>query len=663
MKLKKIKIVNYKQFIGENLIEFNTSGKMTVIYGFNGFGKTRLHSIFYWTLYGADREGELIYNNTLQDKIFDNDHYQVSSNISFTHSGVEYELTREHTYYKRSGRLRLEDQDFKLRYYDDSGNFSRHKEPEKFINQIFPRELSPYFLFDGEGMTNELLQGKKVTNFSKSLKDAVNQLFGLGIYENSLQDLGSETKKLGVIAELNSQKTEVSSEYSPSVLRKIIYANTEKIQNHEEKNKDLIRNKKNTQKEINNLSELIGKSENSKELESKNNFLQSKIHQLREQKFKSYDNLSRQLATKFSLSLVSQNVFDLSDLSEEYYLENSNEYVSRNLVNEILKQRVCVCGDSLDESKQRYLNSILNTLPPISFKHNYTRLKSNAITRVHNIENSIQELEEFDKTLNIYEENIYDNKKEYDQNLEKLKNLQNIRILVSKREELELELTKIDSQIKYNETSISEAKGQVEGASEKLKRLEAASEKNNQIDQKIGIVNQVIKVLELEYEEMKRSQKFSMENSIKDLISKMLTAKREITLNDDFTMSIKTQNNKDSILSAGQSAVVSFSYIGGVLKALKELNYDFISKEYPLILDAPLSHLDDEHISRVFEYLPDFADQIIIFSKEEIDSELSDSNRTIYELRSNEYKNVTSVHMYEGPDYFTDPQRRLINDN
>ena len=663
MKLKKIKTINYKQFIGENLIEFNTSGKMTIIYGFNGFGKTRLHSVFYWTLYGLDREGEHIYNSTLPDQLFDNDKHSVSATLSFTHNDVDYELSRENTFYKRGGRIRLEDQDFKLRYFDETGNFSRHKDPEKFINQIFPRELSPYFLFDGEGMTNELLQGKKVTNFSKSLKDAVNQLFGLGIYENALNDLGSDTKKLGVISELNSQKVNFNAGYSPAVLRKIIYANTEKIKVHEEKSKELKQKKQNIQIEIKNLSELIGKSENSKELESKNSLIQSKIVQLREQKLKAYDNFTRQLATKYSLSLVALNVFDLNDLSEEYYLENSNEYVSRNLVNEILKQNLCVCGDDLNEKKQQYLNSILKTLPPISFKHNFTRLKSNAINRVQNIQNTMEEIEEYDRTLSIYEENIYDFKKEFDQNLEKLKNLQDIRVLVNQREELELELTKTDNQINYNENAISDAKSQLEGASEKLKKIEAATQKNNLIEQKINIVKALKDDIEREHEEMKKSQKISMESSIRDLLSKMLTAKREITLNEDFTMSIKTQNNKDSILSAGQSAVVSFSYIGGVLKALKELNYDFISKEYPLILDAPLSHLDDEHISRVFQYLPNFADQIIIFSKEEIDDELSDNDRTIYELRSNEYKNITSVHEYEGSDYFTSYYRRQINDN
>lgn len=663
MKLKKVILNNYKQFTGQNTIEFNTSGKMTIVYGFNGFGKTRLHSIFYWTLYGTDRDGETIYNNTLQEKLFDNDIHKVSSNLQFTHNKVEYELIRENVFAKRSGKIKLDDQSFQLRYYDITGNYSRHKEPEKFINQIFPKELSPYFLFDGEGMTNELLQGKKVTNFSKSLKEAVNQLFGLGIYENALQDLGSETKKLGVIAELNSRKTSINLDYSPSTLRKVIYQNTETIQNLSNKNEECIKSKKNAQKQIKDLSESIGKSENSKELEKRNFDIQFKLKQKQELKLKLYENFSKQLSTKFTLSLVSSKVFDLSDLSEEYYIENTNEYLSRNLVNEILKHELCVCGDKLNESKKIYLNTILNTLPPISFKHNFSRLKSNAVRRVSEIQSSISEIESQDNILNSYDQELYDYKKEFDYNLEKLRDLQYITQLVNQREELEAEVIELDKKIKFNENRITEAKSQVEGATEKLRKIEVASEKNQFIDEKINFINLLKDEIEREFEEKKSSQKKSMQDAIRELVSNMLSAKRDIELNEDFTMSIKTQNNKDSLLSAGQSAVISFSYIGGVLKALKELNYDFISKEYPLILDAPLSHLDKEHIEKVFKHLPNFADQIIIFSKEEIDNEISDLNKIVYEIRSNDYKNISTIHLYEGPEYFTDGNRRTINEN
>ena len=52
MKIKKIEIKNFRQFKGQNIIDFNTDGKITVILGDNGTGKTTLMQFFNWVFYG-----------------------------------------------------------------------------------------------------------------------------------------------------------------------------------------------------------------------------------------------------------------------------------------------------------------------------------------------------------------------------------------------------------------------------------------------------------------------------------------------------------------------------------------------------------------------------------------------------------------------------------
>ena len=663
MKLKKLTLINFKQFLGTNEIIFNTNGKMTVIYGFNGFGKTRLHSSFYWTLYGQDRDNENVYNNEMLKRLFDDDEHVVSSKLEFSHNETDYFLYRSQTFVKKNNVLRTTENKFTLRYTDSRGNHALHKEPEKFINQIFPSELSPYFLFDGEGMTNELLHGKRVTNFSKNLKEAVNQLFGLGIYENAISDLGSDSKKLGVIGELNSRKENIISDYSSDTLRSIVDTYTSEIEHAKKEIEELESKRLEAEDEIKSLSEQIGKKPNPRDIEDRNKLIQRKIDSRKKSKENHFDRFGKKITYSYVKNLVSGTTYNLPELSQEYYVESSNQYISRNLIKEILDTNLCVCGENLNNKKEDYLKRMLQTLPPVSFKHNYTRLIDNSVRRVKESSQLINELESTDRELVEIEQELFDLKKEYDQNLEKLKDFESVGKLVSKREEIEVSLKSTNRKIKENEQKITEKKSQVDGAKLRLKKLLKNTENNNVIQKRIDFVKGLKSVLEAELENKKEMQKITLEKSIKDLMEKMLAAKRDLKLNEDFTMELRTLDKKETQLSAGQSAVISFSYIGGVLKALKSLDYDFISKEYPLILDAPLSHLDREHISRVFKYLPDFADQIIIFSKEEIDSEIANMNEKTYEIRSNDYKNHSSIHEYEGRNYFTDDKRRINHVN
>ena len=51
MRIKSIKYSNFRNYEKEGVIQFDTTGKLTIIYGKNGVGKTTLHQLFQWILY------------------------------------------------------------------------------------------------------------------------------------------------------------------------------------------------------------------------------------------------------------------------------------------------------------------------------------------------------------------------------------------------------------------------------------------------------------------------------------------------------------------------------------------------------------------------------------------------------------------------------------
>ena len=88
---------------------------------------------------------------------------------------------------------------------------------------------------------------------------------------------------------------------------------------------------------------------------------------------------------------------------------------------------------------------------------------------------------------------------------------------------------------------------------------------------------------------------------------------------------------------------MSFAYIGGILKLLKE-SVEIAQKEYPLVLDGPFSKLDTRHRQNVVDEIPNFAQQVILFSKDDLHDVFQEEHiGRIWTIKSNTKKNVARV--------------------
>ena len=133
--------------------------------------------------------------------------------------------------------------------------------------------------------------------------------------------------------------------------------------------------------------------------------------------------------------------------------------------------------------------------------------------------------------------------------------------------------------------------------------------------------------------------------NIQTLLNEMLTSKRKVSVSSEFAVKV-FDSFQDESKSEGQFAVVSFAYIGGILKMLKE-EERLSSKEYPLVLDGPFSKLDPDQRQNVVTAIPKFAPQVILFSKDDLQSVIPQDNiGKVWTIISNEEKNV--AHVEEG---------------
>lgn len=68
------------------------------------------------------------------------------------------------------------------------------------------------------------------------------------------------------------------------------------------------------------------------------------------------------------------------------------------------------------------------------------------------------------------------------------------------------------------------------------------------------------------------------------------------------------------------------------------------SKEYPLVLDGPFSKLDPDQRQNVVDMIPQFAPQVILFSKDDLHEVFHAENiGRVWTIVSNEEKNIAKI--------------------
>ena len=162
------------------------------------------------------------------------------------------------------------------------------------------------------------------------------------------------------------------------------------------------------------------------------------------------------------------------------------------------------------------------------------------------------------------------------------------------------------------------------------------------VNGKIQIMEQVAAYFRRKLEQASLTYSQSLEANIQSLIDAMLTSKRKVAVSPEFSVRV-TDSFNDESKSEGQFAVVSFAYIGGILKMLRS-EEQLSAKEYPLVLDGPFSKLDPDQRQNVVNMIPEFAPQVILFSKDDLHGVFAEESiGRVWTIVSNEEKNVARI--------------------
>ena len=223
-------------------------------------------------------------------------------------------------------------------------------------------------------------------------------------------------------------------------------------------------------------------------------------------------------------------------------------------------------GKELMEDEKRHIRDYLDMLPPRSFTSLYNEFSRTAQSwgRGYDkakIENYICAVLDNNEQAAKCDEHI----RELDDNEKKSPDIED---LIVARQEAETDIELLDTAIANLGTERKKYEIYLKHQMQEFDKLTKETSASENVVRKIRILEQVSEYFSNRLAEASITYSKRLEENIQDLIDQMLTSKRNVTVSSEFSVKV-TDSFNDESKSEGQFAVVSFAYIGGILKMLR----------------------------------------------------------------------------------------------
>ncbi len=620
MVIHNVKIKNFRCYYGESNITFNSDGKITLIYGDSGYGKSSFLQFFRWMFYGdyyfGSTDDKPLFNIAAYNERKAGENVEVSGQIDFDHLGVSYRLNKTQFFnvsFKMSNSS-MQKADWKLQILGGDGGYHPFTgDLANKINSILPKELSKYFLLDGERSRDIVLN-------SSELKKAIYSLFGIDAYNEAISHIGSKNAKYSVLGHyaglLVANTTQTVGNMSITDMQEATQELYEIIEEMKAKRKEIIAviEQKNARRDE--IFKILGAVSSKGNIESlikanqrtiKDN--EAKIityqHSIGNLFYRTYPYLFlAEIASKSSVVLRKKNL----EYASNY--RNVFENLKKDLLKEIIAKNMCVCGRELDEASRGRINGIIDIMPPGSYVYEFGQFVSKAKGRIKTAQSETMAYENFTSLIADLEEENRHLEDQIQEKLDELKRLNDSKDLVEELEQIKADIEKLSREKAGYEGKIAQKKQIYDISNRQLASALKNSKVSGQFAEKIDFFEKVAELLRKE-RDLREVQVGSTLNSCVRDIFKKLTTQTELDadkiqfVNDDFSL-------RTTYLTGGQLAVDVYSYVIGIIKALQECQMD--NNENPIIVDAPFAFTGNIQSEHIFKTLPTVSRQTVLLT-------------------------------------------------
>lgn len=663
MIIKSLKLINFRQFKGESVIEFSVDPlkKATIIMGENAAGKTTLIESFSWIFYGSSKLKN-IWNTDLLNECELGKSVRVEGYINLKHNNVDYTIKRIAQKWKNNKTFSIDPDVFEVSYIDSEGISQRKlgQEASRLINKIVPKDLFSYFFFKGEQIEKI---GKDMAGVNKSIESkesikAVRGLLGFSSLYDAMKHLKSLSNEYNEEINTNN-KDEKLAEITSEIIRY-----TENVKKAHEaldgtpdqpglkESLSIIEEQKDKKSdEIASYKAAEVMQKRTIEINSELRSIDSQIAKKRKEIFENFSSRSYEF---FSNKLIN---IARDTLKHEDAIDKGIPSMDSKSIDYILNVRKkCLCGADLIPGNAAYnkVEEFRKYVPPVGIgteievmKQYVDNAERNSSVYYNDLKKSREELSRLiNRQVNLNEELNKLN--------EKISNIPDVTKLKAEEKELDGKIIDLKIKIRNAEDTINNGNNQIEVLN-KQKEQYSTTDKHLQklltyqayCDAVYSKINRYCKT----HEKEKRNE---LQETINRIFKDIFDTDIQLVLNDKYEISISDRDMRaleDLENSTSQDGIMAFSFIAGIIELAgkaktgavsDELDEEISTEPYPLVMDAPSSSFDKKRIKAFSSVLPRIAEQVIIFIKdtdgEYLEEDLSRNVGKKYELiKHNKY--------------------------
>jgi DNA sulfur modification protein DndD len=611
MLIEFIKISNWRSFYGHNDIIVSTKSdkNVTLIRAENGVGKTSLLAAINWCFFGIlPSESEFEDPKTLVNKFAQEKDQATTTTveIDFRHDGKLYRACRRYDQPTQTTHP------LKLKDLVDGGSVPSTKDrPDRFINSVIPREMAPHFFFYGEA-TSRYTGASGARKFSEAVKG----ILGSTVARMALDDLRK------VMADYNKQASDNTSAEAREAERGIEVVD-EKIAHYKAELEKIDKEIIVADDRVDRLNRELAGAKPAKEAQERRARKEANLATKEAERDKA-EARSRSWMQQFATAILSEEL--VQEASEVIKQEDTRRKLpapyDRKFVDEILEDKLCVCGRPIEKGSVEYekIKALLDTAGDQA-----------VMSRVLSTTEALGRLTE--KSARAWSENARNN--------------EDLRRIEGEIQRLDADIQEISKELANNpisdvadkEAARERARQQKRQAESRkmdvmtlingLERQKADYESTrNELVRKSEAARRFVKRAQLaaaltarlqaRLQQEEEEARNAIEQVIDGIARRFMRKAVTVRLDKDYQLRLFDDKGVEVAKSTGENQLLGLAFTGAIAKYAKEREGaadDILlpGTVAPLVVDSPFGHLDPLYRKGVAEFLPDLASQVLLF--------------------------------------------------
>ena len=617
MIIKSIHLENFLQFKNKTDLQFSSDPEknVTIIQAENGYGKTNLVKAALWCLYGnCDVE---VLNDEVRVGLMNNAEGATDCAIvemSIENDGKNYRLYRNRRYIRKAKSLSKEDH-FRLYEKLEDGNETQINGDTKneIINHILPEELSEYFFYEEKRFAEISKQ--------KNIKDAVEDFSGIKKLKNVADVFSKASEHINARYKTKDDKNLQNYEIALNNL-KVKHGNELNDLNNARNQLDYYSSEYTKyDRQIASYAVQIEQRDKLERYKRQADAFRDSIPGLLDNVFKAFNKNYFNLFAALPVFQETINVINTGDKGESV---ETLPGVDIHTINRILETGTCICGAKItkDSPGYKHLIDMMQKVPPNEIGGTVAEYKA---TLKEKGKNASYYIDSVKRAYNEYSSKVDALEQLEDQIAElanKLSGSDAVIQLRMKRARASSEKQRLEVRVKSLEKSTTEDNLRIEELQDKIDKIAQKSVENQKFYRAKCYADDLYRTLQVKLDHERHKVLDMINQYVNSNFRKLYHGTRDIVIDENYNITAENDYEGEKLqtgLSGGSTDIESFAFVFGLEEIavhkieLDDDQDDNSNKErYPLFLDAPFSHVDNQHIQNLCNLLPQVSNQVII---------------------------------------------------